>query len=53
MYDLTALYIKLIIKHETNQSMVILKRFAEILNNGYTFQAILKDILIEMSRVGK
>ena len=46
VYDLTALYIKLIVKHETNQSMVILKRFAEILNNGYTFQAILKDILI-------
>lgn len=48
MYDLVALYIKLIIKHPIpkEESVNLLKTFAKILNNGYTFQFILKEILI-------
>jgi hypothetical protein len=48
VYDLVALYIKLIIKHPVQpaESSALLKKFAEILNNGYTFQALLKEILI-------
>lgn len=46
MYDLVALYIKLIIKHPIpkEESTSLLKTFAKILNNGYTFSNIQKEI---------
>lgn len=48
VYDLVALYIKLIVKHPIpkNESTALLNQFADILNKGYTFQVLLKEILI-------
>lgn len=45
VYDLAAMYIRLIIKQDISDKVSIIKRFAEILDNGYTFNIILKDIL--------
>lgn len=39
------MYIRLIIKQDISDKVSIIKRFAEILDNGYTFNIILKDIL--------
>lgn len=47
VYDLTAMYIRLIVKQNVNDkvSMSICKTLADILNNGYTFTMLHKDIM--------
>lgn len=45
VYDLAALYIKLIVKHDIEDKMGVVKQFASILDNGYTYEIILRDIL--------
>lgn len=46
MYDLAAVYIRLILKRDITDKVSVIKKFAEILNNGYTFTMLLKDILL-------
>ena len=45
VYDLAAMYIRLIVKQDISDKVSIVKKFAEVLNNGYTFAIVSKDIM--------